>query len=71
VNPRERELMTGMGNCFAACGEDFEGTVGMVAHARHLTPDEVKRLLAHMKAEYGRDPEYIALRERLPASFPL
>jgi hypothetical protein len=71
MNPRERELLTGMGNCFAACGEDFEGTVGMVADARHLTPEDVKRTLAHMKAEYGRDPEYLALRGRLPDAFPL
>jgi hypothetical protein len=71
VNPRERELLTGMGNCFAACGEDFEGTVGMVADARHLTAEEVKRTLGRMKAECGRDPEYLALRGRLPESFPL
>jgi hypothetical protein len=63
--------LTGMGNCFAACGEDFEGTVDMVADARRLTPEEVKRTLARMKAEYGRDPEYLALRGRLPESFPV
>jgi hypothetical protein len=71
VNPRERELLTGMGNCFAACGEDFEGTVGMVADSRHLTPEEVKQTLARMKVEYGRDPEYLALRGRLPKTFPI
>ena len=71
MTPRERELLTGMGNCFTACGEDFEGTVGMVANARHLSPEEVKRVLAYMKAEYGRDPEYVSLRGRVPASFPI
>lgn len=71
MNPRERELLTGMGNCFAACGEDFEGTVGMVADSRHLTPEEVKRTLALMKGQYGRDPEYLTLRRRLPESFPI
>jgi hypothetical protein len=71
VNPRERELLTGMGNCFAACGEDFEGTVGMVADARHLTPEEVRQALMHMKAQYGQDEDYQALRRRLPIHFPL
>jgi hypothetical protein len=71
VSPRERELLTGMGNCFAACGRDFEGTVDMVAEARQRTPEDVKSTLAEMRAKYGRDTDYLALRARLPASFPL
>ena len=71
MDSRERELLTGMGNCFEACGDDFEGTVGMVAHARHRDPEEVKRTLASMRERYGRDPDYLALRRRLPAEFPL
>jgi len=37
LTPRERELMTGMGNCYASCHEDFEHTVEMVGDARGLT----------------------------------
>lgn len=43
----------------------------MVADARHLTQEEVKQILARVKVQYGRDPEYIALRGRLPPSFPI
>jgi hypothetical protein len=71
VNPRERELLTGMGNCFEACGEDFDETVGMVASTRHRTREDVKQTLAAMREQYGRDPDYQALRSRLPGSFPL
>ncbi|MCI4365042.1 MAG: hypothetical protein L3K10_03135 [Thermoplasmata archaeon] len=71
MDPRERELLTGMGNCFAACGEDFEGTVGMVADTRRRTTEDVKATLARMRAQYGSDPDYQALRHRLPPSFPL
>lgn len=71
MTPRERELLTGMGNCFHACGEDFEGTVAMVAGARHLTPESVKETLTALRAQYGSEPEYLALRGRLPPSFPL
>jgi hypothetical protein len=71
VSPREKELLTGMGNCYAACGADFEGTVGMVADARHLSPDEVKGTLNELRARFSSDPEYQALRRRLPESFPL
>lgn len=70
MNPAERELLTGMGNCFAACGADFEGTVEMVADARRIAPAEVKDRLARIRRLYGEDPEYLALRGRLPASFP-
>jgi hypothetical protein len=70
VDARERELLTGMGNCFEACGADFEGTVEMVAHSRKRTPEDVKRTLAAMAQRFGPDPEYQALRRRLPESFP-
>jgi hypothetical protein len=71
VTPRERELLTGMGNCFEACGADFAGTVDMVARSRHLAPEEVRTMLAALKATDGGTPEYERLRGRLPASFPL
>lgn len=70
VDPRERELLTGMGNCFEACGRDFDGTVEMVADSRRRTPEDVKQTLVAMSQRYGRDPEYRELRGRLPASFP-
>jgi hypothetical protein len=71
VDARERELLTGMGNCYEACGADFEGTVEMVAGARHREVPEVKATLARLRATYGDDPEYQSLRRRLPETFPL
>jgi len=71
VDARERELLTGMGNCYEACGADFEDTVGMVAGSRRREVDEVKATLARMRATYGKDPDYQTLRRRLPESFPL
>jgi len=71
VDPREHELLTGMGNCYEACGEDFEGTVEMVAHSRRRTPEDVKQTLTSMRERYRSDPDYQALRRRLPSSFPL
>ena len=70
MSPRDRELLTGMGNCFAACGANFEETVGMVARARDRDPEEVRTTLARIRREYGTEPEYVALRGRLPAGFP-
>jgi hypothetical protein len=70
VDSRERELLTGMGNCYEACGADFEGTVGMVADSRRRTPEDVKQTLAAMAQRYGSEPEYQKLRGRLPPSFP-
>jgi hypothetical protein len=70
VDPREKELLTGMGNCYAACGEGFERTVEMVADSRNRTPEDVKQTLARIREKYGNDPEYRQLRARLPASFP-
>ena len=71
MDARERELLTGMGNCYEACGADFEGTVGMVADSRDRAPEEVRATLARMRATYGADPDYQALRRRLPEAFPL
>lgn len=71
MNARERELLTGMGNCYEACGEDFEETVRMVASSRHRAIDDVKTELGRMREAYGQDAEYVTLRERLPRSFPL
>jgi len=71
LTPRERELITGMGNCYASCHEDFEHTVEMVGDARGLTVDQVKRMLEDIHGKYGADSEYQRLRGRLPADFPL
>ncbi len=71
MTPREHELLNGMGNCYATCGEDFQHTMRMVAHARGRTVEDVKATLAEMKAKYNADPEYVNLRKRLPAEFPL
>ncbi|MGA8663491.1 MAG: hypothetical protein WB809_00250 [Thermoplasmata archaeon] len=71
MDARDRELLTGMGNCYAACGADFEGTVGMVADSRNRTAEDVKSTLARMREESRSDPDYQALRRRLPESFPL
>jgi len=70
VDPRERELLTGMGNCFEACHADFEGTVQMVADSRDRTPEDVRQTLGGMARRYSADAEYQRLRRRLPASFP-
>lgn len=70
VDARERELITGMGNCYEACGEDFEATVGMVSQSRHRTPEDVKETLGAMAKRDGDDPEYRRLRARLPSDFP-
>ncbi|MGA7861269.1 MAG: hypothetical protein WCB19_05375 [Thermoplasmata archaeon] len=71
MNPRERELLTGMGNCFEACHADFERTIEMVADSRHRTPEDVKETLRQMRERFAAaDPEYQRLRARLPADFP-
>ena len=71
MNETERELLTGMGNCYEACGADFEGTVDMVANSRHREIREVKETLERMRESYRNDPDYQTLRRRLPESFPL
>jgi len=66
----ERELLEGMCNCYSACGENFENTVRMVAHARGLTVADVKEILAMLAKDHGNDKDYMTLRSRLPAAFP-
>ena len=63
--------MTGMGNCYASCHEDFEHTLEMVSDARGLTVDQVKKMLENIRKENGGDVEYQRLRSRLPKDFPL
>ena len=70
VNPRERELLTGMGNCYEACHADFDGTIEMVSGNRHRTPEDVIETLLGMGKRYAEDPEYQHLRARLPSNFP-
>jgi hypothetical protein len=70
VTPREEELLTGMGNCYAACHADFDGTVGMVADSRGLEPESVKATLRSLRERFHDDPAYLRLRGRLPAEFP-
>jgi hypothetical protein len=60
-----------MRNCYSACHADFEDTVGMVASSRGFEPEDVKEMLARMKDNYSKDPEYKKLRSQLPDSFPL
>ena len=71
TTPRELELLQGMGNCYAACGADFEDTVGMVGNARGLEPREVKQILRHIKEVHGNEDEYMRLRGRLPKEFSM
>ncbi len=71
VDSRERELLTGMGNCYEACHDDFDGTVGMVAQTRKRTPEDVKTTLARMRERFHEDRDYRELRDRLPPDFPL
>jgi len=63
--------MTGMGNCYASCHEDFEHTIEMVSEARGLTVDEVKMMLEDIRGKHAGDVEYQKLRGRLPKDFPL
>jgi hypothetical protein len=63
--------MTGMGNCYASCHEDFEHTVEMVSEARGLTVDQVKKMLEDIRGKCVADVEYRRLRGRLPKDFPL
>jgi hypothetical protein len=71
MDARQRELLTGMGNCFEACDADFEGTVEMVSGARDRTPQDVRATLAEMRTRFAADPDYQQLRARLPPEFPL
>ncbi|MFQ5918945.1 MAG: hypothetical protein ACE5I4_02720 [Thermoplasmata archaeon] len=70
MDDSDRELLTGMVNCYDVCREDFEETVRMVSSARGLTPDIVKARLHRMREEFGETDGYQALRARLPDEFP-
>jgi hypothetical protein len=70
MSPKDRELLEGMCNCYSVCGEDFEGTVRMVAGARDRTAVDVKETLSRLAMENGTEDEYRSLRGRLPAEFP-
>lgn len=70
MNESDRELLTGMGNCYDVCREDFEETVRMVSSSRGLTPDLVKARLHRMRKEFGETETYQGLRARLPHAFP-
>jgi hypothetical protein len=69
MTPRDRELLQGMVNCFHVCHANFEDTVGMVASARALAPEEVKDTLSRLREADGE--EYKKLRSQLPEDFPL
>ena len=71
MDPKERELLTGMGNCYEACHADFEETIKMVAGNRHRTTGEVKATLRHLRDQFSADPEYRRLRARFPGDFPV
>ena len=69
VSPEERELLQGMGNCYAACHATFEETVEMVGGSRGLKPSEVKKMLIDIRTKHHQDEEYKALRSRFPEEF--
>jgi hypothetical protein len=71
MTPRERELLTGMGNCYAACHASFEETVEMVGSSRGLTPEEVKSILVRIRENSNAEEDYRKLRSRLPQDFPV
>lgn len=71
VDESDRELLQGMGNCYRACGEDFENTVRMVSRGRGMTSEQCKARLQRIKEEFGETEEYRQLRARLPEDFPL
>lgn len=71
MEPADRELLTGMGNCFEACGADFPETLRMVSEARRRTPEDVLATLQRLRKGCSADPEYQRLRARFPAEFPV
>lgn len=70
MRAQDEELLQGMGNCYAACGANFEETLRMVGSNRGLTPAEVKARLRSLREESGEDPRYRELRARFPSTFP-
>ena len=71
MDPVDVELLEGMGNCYAACHEDFDGTIRMDSSYRKRTPQDVIRSLRRLRHEAGADREYQRLRARFPAEFPV
>ncbi|HYK93023.1 MAG TPA: hypothetical protein VEY07_03150 [Thermoplasmata archaeon] len=71
MKPVDRELMEGMGNCYAACGANFDETVRMVSSSRDRTPEDVVQTLRRLRSESGSTEEYLRLRARFPADFPV
>jgi len=71
VDPKERELLTGMGNCYEACHAEFDETIEMVSASRRRTHQDVIATLRSMRDRYAGDPEYRALRARFPSEFPV
>jgi hypothetical protein len=71
MTPREREMLTGMGNCFEACGADYRETLEMVAGTRRISTAEVEATLANLRSAEGDSPEYRTLRSRFPDTFPI
>jgi hypothetical protein len=70
MTPREKELLTGMCNCYAACGDSYENTLWMVARARGLSPENLKSTLVEVSKRNSSDEDYLMLRRRLPSDFP-
>ena len=71
VDDADWELLHGMRNCYATCGEDFENTVRMVSRSRGLEFKEVKERLRRIRAEVGETDEYQTLRVQMPKDFPM
>lgn len=71
MTPKERELLTDMGNCYAASHAGFEETLEMVCNPRGLSAEDVKAMLIAIRMKYGRDRDYETLRSRFPESFPV
>lgn len=70
MTPRERELLQGMGNCYAACHGTFDETVAMVAGSRGRSVSDVRATLTDLRTRCGLEPEFLELRARVPLEFP-
>ncbi len=71
MDPVDRELLEGMGNCYAACHEGFEETIRMVSGSRGRTAEDVIATLRRLRNECAPDAEYRRLRLRFPSDFPV
>lgn len=67
----DRELLEGMGNCYAACHASFDETIRMVSESRDRSADDVISALRRMKRELSAEPDYRRLRGRFPLEFPV